>query len=82
MALTHAREIPLSYFCLRFILKTDWLAEDGFNPLTSGLWAQIASAAQLCFHTFQKRLDLTIHGLGGQCLRTLGFFVINMTNTN
>ena len=26
-----------------------WLAERGFDPRTSGLWAQHASAAPLCF---------------------------------
>ena len=29
--------------------KTSPLAEDGFDPSTSGLWAQHASAAPLCY---------------------------------
>ena len=49
-----------------FYLKI--LAEDGFDPSTSGLWAQHASAAPLCYHTPQMGLEPIIPGLGGQCL--------------
>ena len=67
--------------CVSF-LKTNCLAEYGFDPLTSGLWAQHASAAPLCSQPLKKRLELTILGLGGQCLRPLGYCVNSMTNTN
>src|SRR4029434_8010549 len=36
------------------------LAEDGFDPSTSGLWAQHASAAPLCFISPQMGLKPTI----------------------
>src|SRR4029434_8439724 len=44
------------------------LAEEGFDPSTSGLWAQHTSAAPLCFISPQMGLYPTIPGLGGQCL--------------
>ena len=49
---------------LRYLI----LAEDGFDPSTSGLWAQHASAAPLCLKPPQTGLEPTIPGLGGQCL--------------
>ena len=49
-------------------LSKKGLAEDGFDPSTSGLWAQHASAAPLCCKPPQMGLEPTIPGLGGQCL--------------
>jgi hypothetical protein len=34
--------------------KMSILAERGFDPRTSGLWAQHASTAPLCFFEFKK----------------------------
>ena len=83
MALTHGMKPRIfENICSHFNAKKSLKAEKAFDPSTSGLWAQHTSAAPLCFQPLQKRLDLTIHGLGGQCLRPLGLFEINMTNTN
>src|SRR4029434_10458663 len=54
------------------------LAEDGFDPSTSGLWAQQASAAPLCFISPQMRLKPTVPGFiafsaVGACLAEDGF---------
>src|SRR4029434_12361 len=61
-------------FRLRFVkgnytgvALTERLAEDGFDPSTSGLWAQHASAAPLCFISPQMGLEPTIPRLRGQC---------------
>ena len=38
------------------------LAEDGFDPSTSGLWAQHASAAPLCLHWALEATAITLGG--------------------
>ena len=54
------------------------LAEDGFDPSTSGLWGQHNSAAPLCFNSPQMGLEATIPGFiafsaVGACLAEDGF---------
>src|SRR4029434_3763302 len=54
------------------------LAEDGFDPSTSGLWGQHASAAPLCFISPQMGLEPTITGCSASsavraCLAEDGF---------
>ena len=67
MALRHAHETTHLKKML-FALKINCLAEDGFDPSTSGLWTQQASAGPQCFQPPQMGLEPTIPGLGGQCL--------------
>ena len=40
-------------------LAESYIAEEGFDPPTSGLWAQHASAAPLCY--FQKLMNFFIN---------------------
>ena len=51
------------------------LAEDGFDPSTSGIWDQHTCAAPLFLKTTQTGLNPTIPGLEGMHLsiRPLGF---------
>ena len=44
-----------------FQRKKDRLAEDGFDPSTSGLWAQHAPAAPLCCGWCQESLQVIVH---------------------
>ena len=48
----------------------DYIAEEGFDPPTSGLWAQHASAAPLCclsdIEYFQNILDQRTRGPQGE----------------
>ena len=51
--------------------KQDWdwifpesekkLAEDGFDPSTSGLWAQHAPTAPLCWHCIKGSIRSLVH---------------------
>ena len=45
------------------------IAEDGFDPSTSGLWAQHASAAPLCYLAFELGIKPTILDRGGHLLK-------------
>lgn len=53
-------EVYLKYKYLEKWLLQTHLAENGFDPLTSGLWAQHAPAAPLCFPTMEQQIVCTI----------------------
>ena len=50
-------------------LSKSLIAEDGFDPSTSGLWAKHASAAPLCYLAFELGIKPTIIDRGGHLLK-------------
>lgn len=51
------------WFCVTRKKKSCTLAEDGFDPSTSGLWAQHASAAPLCYIRYGFPICISRHKL-------------------
>ena len=48
---------PLDRLTIKAMSKSFLLAERGFDPRTSGLWAQHASTAPLCYHAEDTSMD-------------------------